>query len=222
MSTVRRPRFLVASSVAFAALSAVFVAGCPDPQATFDAFGERYDKINGTTSTSTGAGGGTCAAPMAGVADGDYLFALSAKINPKKPVALLMNVTTVASGTGLQMTFKETPLSYNDQKTPVGPQVDLGTFDVAADGSFTAAIGTISVPGAANPITKDADITADVSITGSLCAADTTFVCGDVDGNVTMPLMIPLAPGSHFTMQKIDNGVYPAPLIDCAKDPAMY
>lgn len=223
MSTVRRPR-LIASSLTFAALGAVFLAGCPDPQASFDAFGDRYEKINGAgTTSSTGAGvGGGCMAPMPGVADGDYVFALSAKISPKKAVALLMNVTTVANGSGLKMTLKETPLSYMDQKTPAGPQVDLGTFDVAEDGTFTAAIGTITVPGAANPITKGSDITADVSITGSLCANDPAFVCGPVTGKVTAPIMLDLAPGSNFTMQKVEGGVLPPPVIDCAKSPAVY
>jgi hypothetical protein len=220
MSFARRNRF-VAASLACAGLSAFSYLGCVDPQGTFDAFGERYDKINGSSSSSSGSGGGSCMAPMAGAADGDYLFALSAKINPKKAITLLMNVTTVASGDGLKMTFKETPLSYMDQKTPVGPQVDLGTFDVAADGSFTAAIASIDVPGAANPITVGADISAAVTISGQLCAADLSFVCGTVDGNVTKPLKISLT-GSTFSMQKVEGGNVPPPLLDCAKTPAMY
>ena len=224
--SLARYRFVFAASTLSVALSLALLGGCVDPQGAFDEFGVRYTKINSSTSTGTGAGGGTCAAPAAGVLDGEYVFALAAKINIKKPVALLMKLTTVSDGAGgLAMSMKETPLSYTDQKTPAGPEVDLGTFPIAADGSFTAAIGVINVPGGANPITKDAAITADVSIKGNACASDPTFICGDVSGKVTAPIVIDLAdppPPSHFTMQKIEGGVYPAPVTDCAKTPAQY
>ncbi len=225
--SLARYRFVFAASTLSVGLAVGLLGGCVDPQGAFDAFGERYTKINSSTaSTGTGAGGGACMAPAAGVLDGQYVFALAAKINVKKPVALLVNVTTVSDGNGgLTMTMKETPLSYMDQKTPAGPEVDLGSFPVASDGSFTAAFGVINVPGSANPITKDAAITADVTIKGNTCASDPTFICGDVSGKVTAPIVIDLAdppPPSHFTMQKIEGGVYPAPVTDCAKTAAQY
>jgi hypothetical protein len=200
------------------------LAGCPDPKGTFDAFDARYQKINASTSSSTtGAGGASaCTAPAAGKADGDYLLALSAKLSPKKAIVFQTTVTTTDAGGGaLMLSMKIQPLSAMDQKTPVGTSLDAGPFMVAADGTFDAALGTIMVSGAANPITGADITTMNVVLHGKLCSQDLTFVCGTVDGQVTMPIMYPLA-GSSFTMQAIQGGVIPAPVIDCSKTPAMY
>ena len=203
-------------------VSLAALAGCPDPQGAFDDFSKRYDKINGGSSSSGAGGAMACTAPAAGMADGDWLFSLSAKLSPKKAVAFKMAVTTTDAGGGaLKMGRKATPLSNMDQMTPVGPEVDLGMFDVAADGNFDADLGTLTITGDANPITPGSDIVATASIHGSLCSQDPEFVCGTVDGQVMMPIMYNLM-GSSFTMQKIDGGTIPAPVIDCAKTPAMY
>src|SRR5690606_8478373 len=59
------------------------VAGCPDPEQTFDDFGERYDALDPQQSSSSGPVG-DCTPPGpadvegGGTADGRYLFALSA------------------------------------------------------------------------------------------------------------------------------------------------
>ncbi len=201
------------------------LTGCPDPQGTFDAFNERYAKINGGTSSSSssGAGGaGACSAPMPGKIDGDYLLTLSAKLSPKKALAFQATVTTTDGGNGtLMVSMKVQPLSATDQKTAVGSPVDTMPFVVAADGSFDAMLGTIMVSGAANPITGSDITTSGVILHGQLCSQDPSFVCGTVDGQVTAPIMASLT-GSTFTMQAIQNGTIPAPLLNCAKDPAMY
>jgi hypothetical protein len=215
MPSARSGFLCVVAAGAFLAL-----AGCPDPQGTFDAFADRYKKINGgSTSASTGSGG-SCAAPMAGEFDGQWLFSLSAKLKPKKPVAFLMAVTTTDEGGQLKMGLKATPLSAMDHMTPVGAEIDAGSFDVAADGTFAASLGTLTVSGDANTITPGSDIVATVNLQGQLCSNDPDFVCGSVTGEVTMPIMYDLA-GSTFTMQRV-TGDLPLPLIDCAKNPAVY
>lgn len=215
---------LFVGTFASLSLAVVALAGCPDPQGSFDAFGDRYDKINGggtTTSTTSGNQGGGCAADP-GQLDGTFLFALSAKLSPKKPVLFSMALTTTEGANGLSMHLAATPLDGMDHMTPVDAEVDLGNTDVAADGTFVANLGTINVSGAANTITVGSPITAEnVVLTGSLCASDPDFICGSVDGKVTAPIMYPLA-GSTFTMQRIVDGTIPAPVINCAKDPAMY
>ncbi len=207
-----------------ALLAFLGLTGCPDPQGTFDAFNTRYQKIyGGTSSSSTGAGGASaCSAPAAGKIDGDYLLTLSAKLSPKKALAFQATVTTTDGGNGtLMVSIKVQPLSAMDQKTPVGSPVDTMPFVVAADGSFDAMLGTIMVSGAANPITGSDITTTGVVLHGQLCSQDPSFVCGSVDGQVTMPIMASLA-GSTFTLQAIQNGTIPAPVIDCSKTPAMY
>lgn len=201
----------------------VTLSGCPDPQGSFDEFGKRYDKINGggSSSASTGVGGG-CSAPMAGELDGDFLFSLSAKLKPKKAIALLMKVTTTDSGGTLMMGLEATPLSGMDHMTPVDAPITIAPFAINADGSFDASLGTITVNGEANTITPGSDIVATVNLQGRLCAENPDFICGTVTGMVTMPITLDLA-GSTFTMQRVtDMSTLPFPMLDCAMTPAEY
>lgn len=209
-------------SVCLALFGLVALAGCPDPQATFDDFSKRYDKINGggSSSSTTGAGGG-CAAPMAGELDGDFLFSLSAKLKPKKAIAFLMKVTTTDDAGQLMMGLEATPLSGTDHVTPVGDPLVIPPFPVNADGTFEASLGTLTVSGAANTITPGSDIVATVNLQGQLCDNSPDFICGTVTGQVTVPIMYDLA-GSTFTMQRATGGTLPFPAIDCAKTPAEY
>lgn len=198
------------------------LSGCPDPAGSLDEFGKRYDKIHpGTSGATTGAGGG-CSAPMAGEIDGEFLFSLSAKLKPKKAIALLMKVTTTDNAGTLMMGLEATPLSGMDHMTPVDAPIVIPPFAINADGSFDAALGTITVNGDANTITPGSDIMADVHLQGQLCAEKPDFVCGNVTGMVTMPIMLDLA-GSTFTMQRVtDMSMLPFPMLDCAMTPAEY
>ncbi|MFO0613274.1 MAG: hypothetical protein U0414_11825 [Polyangiaceae bacterium] len=216
MASARSGVLCVAVLGAVAAL-----AGCPDPQGSFDEFGKRYNDIFGATSSAatTGAGGG-CSAPMPAEIDGQFLFSLSAKLKPKKAIAFLMDVTTTDSGGQLMMAFKATPLSGTDHTTPVGAPIDIAPFPVNADGTFEASLGTITVSGDANPITPGSDIVATVNLQGQLCAEKPDFFCGTVTGQVMMPIMYDLA-GSTFTLQRV-MGALPFPQIDCAGTPAEY
>lgn len=208
-----------------AALSLTALAGCPDPQASFDEFGKRYDKINGqgSSSVSTGVGGG-CSLPMAGELDGQFLFSLSANLKPKKAIALLMDVTTTEENGQLMMKLTATPLSGTDHVTPVDDPIDIPAFPVNSDGTFLAQLGTITVSGEANTITPGSDITATVGLQGGVCAETPDFVCGLVKGSVTMPITLDLEmPNpSTFTMQRVTNGMIPFPQIDCNHTPAVY
>jgi hypothetical protein len=201
----------------------VFLAGCPNPQGQFDDFGTRYEKTMGASSSSSTGGGGApaCSAPAVGMADGTYMLALSTKLSPKKPLAFKADITTMKGPNGLQFSMTATPLSYTDQMTPVQAPITVGPFDVAADGSFDATLGTLMITGMANPITMQ-DITANnVIIHGHLCTQTPNFVCGTAEGKVTAPIMFDLA-GSAFTLQKEQNGTLPAPVIDCNMTPAKY
>lgn len=220
MASARSGVLCLALFGAVAALS-----GCPDPQATFDEFSTRYDKINGkgSSSASTGAGGG-CSAPMAGELDGQFLFSLSANLKPKKAIALLMDVTTTDENGQLMMKLTATPLSGMDHVTPVDAPIDFPAFPINADGTFLAQLGTITVSGEANTITPGSDITATVGLEGSVCAEKPDFLCGNVKGQVTMPITLDLEKPnpSTFTMQRVKDGMTPFPAIDCAMTPAVY
>lgn len=200
------------------------LAGCPDPEGALQDFTDRYDEIHQTTSTGGGGVGGgvACVPAMAGELDGRYMFALSARLGPKKAFALDAQMTTTANGDGLSVALVLQPLSAADQTTEVSTPLSFSDLPVAADGTFTWDLGMITLPGAANPITG-ADVEATLTLAGELCAGDRAgFVCGPATGQVTAPLMADLSPGSNFTMQAEVGGELPPPVINCAKDPAVY
>lgn len=209
-----RANLLGSIAVIGALALALAAAGCADPDGQFEAFGTRYDQDNATSTAPFDAG--PCPPTKVGEADGDYFFTLAAKINKKKPLALLAKLTTQAMGAGVTFKLDLQPLLAADQKTPTGvPFNGLGPYAVASDGSFTAALPELTVPGNGNPVTGT-DLVATVTLAGHLCGKG-DFICGDVTGNVTKPLPLDLK-GSSFTLQRItDPTKYPTPLIDCAK-----
>jgi hypothetical protein len=213
------------------ALCAVAAAACDDPDGALSDFETRQKADeNHATSTSSTTGGGTggqgggsgCKIPQPGDINDDYFLSLSVYVAPTKPAVLLAHTKSVSvnGGPGFSMVLQ--PLKVSDRKTPTGGKITINPTKINADGTFTISAGTITVPGDANPVTPGQDIVANVTLTGSFCQTD--FVCGDATGMVSKPLPLNLSSGngSHWTMQKItDPNKYPAPLIDCAKDPAM-
>jgi hypothetical protein len=217
-SVLQGPRAFLAA-VGTGLLLSASSAACVDPAGALDDFNERAAEADFSTSTTSGAGGGdACAVPAAGEVDGNYLFALSAKIAKTKPVLFYAKLTT-EDASGLNFSLNLQPLNAKDRKTPEGDAIDVGPYPVAADGTFSAALPMLTVAGAANPVSGSL-LEATVTLVGTLCApAD--FICGDVTGSVTKPIAIPDLTGSAFTMQRItDEAAYPEPLINCAGDPA--
>jgi hypothetical protein len=199
---------------ACAALATVALLGCPNAEGEFNDFQDRYDAIHPKTASSSGTGS-TCSPPAVGEADGDYVFALSASLDPASPVRFAAKVTTAEGANGLEVSFVLQALDTCDRMTPVGETFDLGPFAVAADGSFTAAFPPLEVTGLSNPFSEN-PITAEVTLTGSLCSASDT-ICGSLGGNVTKPSVIKLD-GSNFRFERLEvPGEFPDVVaLDCA------
>lgn len=217
-------RFVLgASSVALAGFAAISLAGCPDPAGAFEDFGERYEEANPST-TTTSTGPGTCPLPEAGAADGQYFFTLSSNLSPGTPFTLLATMTTTASGDGLSVDLVMQPLAKTDRKTPTGSELPpFNGLAVAADGSFEWDLGEVTFPGTANPI-SDSEVVATVQLQGSLCDSEPAasgshagFLCGTATGLVTKPLTDFDLTGSNFTMQLVEGGALPDPLLNCNK-----
>lgn len=213
------------ANLSFASVSGIALAlgvvltGCPDPEGQFAEFEARQDEISGSGGQGTG-GATACTPTVLGEADGVYIFALSATIDPDKAFALDATViTSAADPLSVDMTFQ--PLAKEDQTTPVGSEIVFTGLPVNADGTFEWDLGMITLINAANPISAF-DVEATLTLHGSLCGGDALgFICGDVTGLVTKPLNMFDLVGSTFTMQRYD-GTKPAPVINCAKDPAVY
>lgn len=194
--------------------SAFALLGCPNAEGEFNDFQDRYEAIHPTT--AGGGGASACGAvAAAGELDGDYVFALAASLDPKSPVRFDAKLTTKDGANGLELSMKLQALDTCDRATLVGEAFELGPFEVAADGTFTAEFPPLEVTGLANPFSEN-PITAEVSITGALCA-DGESICGALDGNVTQPSKISLAK-STFRFDRLETaGTYPTILnVDCA------
>jgi len=195
---------------------------CADPEGAYEDFKDRYNTTNGKLDASAPDGtsddAAACVVPAQADVQGDYLFALSARLLPTKPILGIGTITITQGASGPELSFSLQPLDAKDKKTPVGDPLVGGPFPISADGSFVADLGNIQVTGAANPI-SGSDLVTTATLTGApgaLCKpAD--FFCGDVTGIVSKPLAnYDLAPGSHFTFQRItDPNAWPQAAIDC-------
>lgn len=205
----------------------VGLGACANPEQRFEEFGERIGPAPGPGCEVTVP----CAAPEPGVIDGDFLFAISSVTTRTSPVVFTAKVTTSrksgASTTDINLVFQ--PLRYADRKSPTDDTpIDIGTYPIRPDSLWSAELPPLTISGQANPITKDAAITAEVSFCGQLCAeggpgAETKpdsgpagvapdFYCGAISGNVTSPMEIDLA-GSNYTMRRL-TGTDPASIPD--------
>ncbi|RLB45142.1 MAG: hypothetical protein DRI90_28775 [Deltaproteobacteria bacterium] len=195
--------------------------GCPDTTGYYADYQARYEIIN--PSSSSGAGGACSAGPPAvGEVDGPYLFVLATSLYPPTPIVFEADMITSEGADGFEFTMTLQPLASgpsgpNDRVTPIGDPFSLeGPYPVAADGSFTAELPLLNVPGPANPISGN-PIAAAVTLTGTFCAPG-EFVCGVANGVTVEPPDIDID-GSTFTIERLDapGPPYPEPpQIDCA------
>jgi len=197
--------------------------GCADPEGEFNAFTDRYAKIETTTTSGDGGGGSgggnACALPEAAAVSGDFILTLSAKLNPQKPFLFLAKVTSESMGDGLGVSMNVRSLAAADRKTLVGDAVDVGPYPLEADGTFVMELPELKIPGEANPITGS-EVTANATLTGSICAPG-EFGCGAVTGEVVTSSGLSLKlEGSTFTFQKVTGEAYPEAVINCAGDKA--
>jgi hypothetical protein len=184
--------------------------GCVDPQGRYDAFIERTADMRGQD------------AAMGATAErfdfsGQYLLGLSTTLAVGVPILFDCNVTVAADLETLDLSIQ--PLTTDADGTPrvpTGESVTAAGVPYAEDGSFTADLGEVTVPGNANPI-SGADIVASVVITASafpMTAELPTYFCGQVMGMVTVPLAVALA-GSTIGAVQATSFTDAEPLLSC-------
>lgn len=205
-------RGLGLASVLAAAAASV---GCADPGASFNAFGERYDKIFASKPPTA------CADPYiplsSGEADGPYLLVLSATQKPDEPLLFFAEVTTPAIGGDVGIGLVVTPVAKVDRQTLTGDSQTFEPVAIDSSGAFTMELPGIKVPKAANTIIA-VDVEASVTLKGSVCG-DASFSCGDVTGETVSPKAN--LEGSTFTLMRIeDEKDFPDPVLDCEEKPA--
>lgn len=222
-------RMATCLSCLFVLGSSVLLAACPKTGEEFEAFGDRYCEINTCTTAAVTTGPSQCETPVADDAEvtGQWLFTLSARLDPKKAFVLNANITAEFQDDGsMLIDMSLQPLSAMDQMTPAAcPAIELTDLVVNPDGSFNWLLAPndmgLTLCGEANPI-SGGDILTGLSLSGTICGgADAGFICGNVAGVVSTPIPNFDLTGSTFTIQKI-MGAAPTPVINCEKVPAEY
>lgn len=175
--------------------------GCVDPEGQYDEFQDRDKKT--TLPQGTGCGvdpSAPCDPVTVGALDGQWLFALSATLAPTKPILFFADVTSADAGGQVEWQWTLTPLDAKTREPVPGTPIEIDPSQIPADGQWSVTLPPLDVPGAANPITGS-DITAEAGLTGDVCGGR-DFLCGDVSGNVSKPIVLDLA-GSTWTLQRL-------------------
>ena len=184
--------------------------GCVDPQGRYDAFIERTADMRGGD------------APIGGTSErfdfsGQYLLGLSTTLAVGVPILFSCDVTVAADLETLDLSIQ--PLTTDADSTPRVPTGETFTaagVPYAEDGSFTADLGDVTVPGNANPI-SGSDIVASVVITATafpMTEELPSYFCGQVMGMVTVPLPVDLA-GSTIGAVQTTGFTDAEPLLSC-------
>jgi hypothetical protein len=184
--------------------------GCVDPSERYDDFLERTAAIREMDSSVVVPGDRFDWS-------GRYLLALSTSLSPTKPLLFALDAELSDDLATIDLTFQ--PLTTDDDDEPrvaIGDAIDVADVPYASDGTFSADLGEVTVPGRANPITGS-DIIATVQLMASTQAGDSGtggVVCGQVTGMVSVPLSIDLA-GSTFGAVLADEPQDIEPLLGC-------
>jgi hypothetical protein len=195
------------------AVTSVFAFACVDPDKDFDEFADRV--------VDAGPPTGGCPAEYFAV-DGEFLLSIQTALGDPLRLVVTATSTPMASGGTVDLAFQplvagNCPGQEGNGGQPAGdPLPPLEDIPVAADGTFDVTQLDATTPGEANPITC-ADIVADIQFIGCTKSAD--LICGDIDGMVKQPLMLPLT-GSTFGAIKIETGArgdanLPEPVAAC-------
>jgi len=185
-------------------VGSVAASGCIDVRSKFEDFSDRKAEQVARDIANTPDSGCAMPATLEQLA-GRYLFALAAKPAADKPILALLTVVPKEGDTpGGEVLFE--PLSLADPMSAVGVKNE-GTFELKGADLRVPSFHVV-LPANANTVLP-ADAEADLLLAGVVCLLDgATSVqsfCGSADGNITVPLDLPLA-RSTFGAIRIEEG----------------
>lgn len=175
------------------------VTGCPDPEAKFDEFLDNTKDDRDFMPPPP-----PDVMPAEADISGDFLLAVSTIIAPDLPLQFIAtNTITIDENGNTLLGACLQPLSLdpgkvNTPRQPIGDPLCYSDLPIA-DGKFEIDAGVVMVTGMANPVTGG-DIVASLKMVGTVIDED--FYCGEIEGEVMMPLMSPLA-GSTFAAVRL-------------------
>jgi hypothetical protein len=188
----------------------LLLGGCVDPEERYGAFLERTAEMRNRDS-------GPIEPTDRFDWSGRYLLALSTVLAPDQPLLFAVDAEVSSDLTTADLELQ--PLTTDDDdepRTAVGESFRLNDIAYDKEGTFSADLGEVAVPGRANPITG-ADIVAQVQLvarTRAASADEDGFFCGEVSGMVVRPLTYDLA-GSTFGAVLAEQPEDATPLLRC-------
>lgn len=175
------------------------LAGCPDSEAKFNEFLDNTKDDRDFMPPPP-----PDVMPQGADISGDFLLAVSTVIAPSLPLQFVATntVTTDEDGNTL-LTACLQPLSLdagkvNTPREPIGDPLCYEDLPIE-DGKFEIDAGVVMVTGMANPVTGG-DIVASLKMIGTILDSD--FYCGEIQGDLMMPLESTLA-GSTFAAVRL-------------------
>lgn len=195
-------RFSAAGS--FALLSALaLTTACVDPTKDYDAYANRtadanFNGQNENDASFDGSGG-------TGFTNLSLVMACVSQLEPTIGQATYFTVTTTfnatdATGDGT-LDFSDTALALSPGFAPptnissaVGPPAIVNGSTVTA-GQVNVVFGPTNVPASASPLGSEIDFS---DTTLELRIQDGTLLCGNLAGDVTSPVSMPLTPSENI------------------------
>lgn len=189
-SWVGRARPRAIRSVSAGLLATVVGACIPDPHGDYDRFVD--DTADMRKTANVDAGPIDAAAPVEAV-EGLYYGACLASLAFGRIDRLLRfhtQTSFVPEGSGGKLKLTLIPLTVQADTVSlantIGDPIITPESAVAADGAFTADLGTAGVPGEANPISGRPIVIEGTKLTGRFGSKDR--FCAELDGQVTVPI----------------------------------
>lgn len=205
-------RNALATSRLVSTLISIIAVGCVDPEQRYEDFVERTSEIR------------TRDAGPVEPSDrfdwsGRYLLALSTTLMPDAPLLFAVEAEVASDLTRIDLQLQPLTSDADDEpRTAIGDSFGVSDIPYDEDGSFSADLGDVSVPGRANPITGS-DIVASVQLTARTRAGEgdrADLFCGEVTGMVIEPIALDLA-GSSFGALRTDGESSAEPLLRCPR-----
>ena len=191
----------------------LLASGCPDSQARFDEF---LDATKDHRPSGEDEGDGDGAGSLVDM-NGTFLFALETTLGPGLPLQFattVSNMQIAEDGSSATADFSFQPLSLDPMEvtTPrefVGEPLEFPGVSFDAEGNYEIDMGTVMVPGAANPV-SGGDIVAALTVSGQIVHRDA--FCGSLAGDASSPIVFGLDGSTFAAIRLADDGSDPATL----------
>ncbi|MCY1063094.1 hypothetical protein [Nannocystis sp. SCPEA4] len=182
-------------------VSPVVLGGCPDSEAKFNEFLDNTKDDRDFMPPPP-----PDVMPAQADISGDFLLAVSTVIAPDLPMQFIAtNTMTVDENGDTLLDTCLQPLSLmqgkvNMPREPIGDPLCYEGIPIV-EGKFDVDAGEVNVTGEANPVTGG-EIVATLKMIGSII--DENFYCGDIEGDVSSPLVADLK-GSTFAAVRLED-----------------